>query len=105
LAGHRCRYGIDAFLAKFLYGWAHLFAIWDLLRRRPMGWKPTGVKVAGRRNQRMWAAIWIWSGGTSAAWIGTAVWRTITGGPRFLPLLGLGLLAGWITTLALRSRD
>jgi cellulose synthase (UDP-forming) len=103
-AWHRCRYGIDAYLAKFLYGWAHLFALWDLARRRPMGWKPTGVKVTGRRNQRMWAAIWIWSGGTCAAWIGTAAWRTDTEGPRFLPILGLGLFTGWITALALRSR-
>lgn len=38
-------------MAKLLYGWSHLFAIWDILRRRPMGWQPTGG--SGRKSDRL----------------------------------------------------
>ena len=25
---HRCRFGPEALMAKLLYGWAHVFALW-----------------------------------------------------------------------------
>jgi len=30
---HRTRYGPEALMAKMLYGWAHVFAVWDIERR------------------------------------------------------------------------
>lgn len=103
-AWHRCRYGIDAYLARFLYGWAHLFALLDLARRRPMGWRPTGSGTAKRRNLRLWVGIWAYSGGTAALWVAIAGYRTLTAGVRFAPMLALGALTGWIVALAIRSR-
>ena len=29
-AWHRCRFGPEALMAKLLYGWAHVFALWDV---------------------------------------------------------------------------
>ena len=31
-AWHRCRFGPSALMAKLLYGWAHVFALWDICR-------------------------------------------------------------------------
>ena len=101
---HRCRFGPSAYMAKLLYGWAHLFAIYDLLRGRPMGWKPTNSKSAAGRNRRLWLGVWGWSGGTCAVWITAAAWRTVVGGAQFLPMLVLGALNMWIVVLALMSR-
>jgi cellulose synthase (UDP-forming) len=101
---HRCRFGPSAYMAKLLYGWAHLFALIDLLRRRPMGWKPTGAAGAARRNGRLWAGMWGWSVSTGLAWTGIAAWRTTTEGMRFAPITLLGALTLWITLLAIASR-
>ena len=46
-AWHRCRFGPEALMAKLLYGWAHLFALWDICRGRRMGWQATG---SGKRK-------------------------------------------------------
>jgi len=101
---HRCRFGPSAYMAKLLYGWAHLFAISDLLRGRPMGWKPTNSKSAASKNRRLWVGVWGWSGGTCAIWIAAAAWRTVSSGVQFLPMLALGALNMWIVVLALMSR-
>jgi cellulose synthase (UDP-forming) len=101
---HRCRFGPSAYMAKLLYGWAHLFAIWDLLRRRPMGWKPTGGKGSGRKNRRLWVGVWAWSGGTCLLWSAAAAVRTVLSGIEFAPMFLLGLLNGWIVLLALKAR-
>jgi cellulose synthase (UDP-forming) len=101
---HRCRFGPSAYMAKLLYGWAHLFAIWDLLRGRPMGWKPTGGRGAGMKNRRLWIGVWAWSGGTCALWVAAAALRTATSGLQFAPMFLLGLLNGWIVVLALMAR-
>jgi len=101
---HRCRFGPSAYMAKLIYGWAHLFAILDLMRGRPMGWKPTGGRSSGKKNRRLWVGIWGWSGGTCAVWIAAAGLRTVMDGIQFAPMLLLGLLNGWIVVLALQSR-
>lgn len=44
---HRSIYGIEAWAVRSVYGWAHLFAIYDALTRRTMSWQPTGA-VKGR---------------------------------------------------------
>ncbi len=101
---HRCRYGPTAYMARLLYGWAHLFALAAMARRKPMGWKPTGAQSPGTRNRRLWAGVYGWSGGTTAVWISVAGYRAVTEGPRFLPMLALGLLTGWVVALAIVSR-
>ena len=46
---NRGRYGIEALMTKSLYGWAHLFAVSDILRKRTAAWQPTGGKVTSAR--------------------------------------------------------
>lgn len=42
---HNSTYGIEAWSTRSVYGWAHLFAIFDKITGRAMQWQPTGVKV------------------------------------------------------------
>jgi cellulose synthase (UDP-forming) len=44
---HKNIYGIEAWAVRSVYGWAHLFAIYDAITRRAMSWQPTGA-VKGR---------------------------------------------------------
>ena len=73
---HRAPYRLEAWSARMMYGWAHVFAIWDILRRNRMGWQPTGSSGA-KKNQtrRFWIGLIVWSGGTAVAWVAIAVWR------------------------------
>ncbi|MBR7826239.1 glycosyltransferase [Actinospica sp. MGRD01-02] len=103
-AWHRCRYGTEAWMAKLLYGWAHMFAITDLLRRKPMGWRPTGGKSATRANRRLWIGVGAYSGGTSVAWIAAAGYRAATWGVQFAPMFALGAFSLYTTVLAIRAR-
>lgn len=89
---HRCKWGMEAWSVQMVYGWSHLFALTDIVRRRPMGWTPTGAgRTAGRRAIAFRSAILLWSGGIAAAWVGLALWRWQERHLDFLPLLGLGL--------------
>ena len=103
-AWHRCRFGPSALMAKLLYGWSHAFAIWDLLRRRPMGWQPTGGSARKSRTRRVWTGIALWNGSTSAAWVLLALRRAVADGLNFAPLLFIGLMTSVITVMALLSR-
>jgi cellulose synthase (UDP-forming) len=51
------RYGPSSLMAKSLYGWAHFFAVADIVRRKPMGWVTTGA-----RERRPTARLWLWLG-------------------------------------------
>jgi cellulose synthase (UDP-forming) len=73
---HRCRYGPEVWSVKLLYGWAHLFALKDALRRRSMGWQPTGG--AGSRATTLRVGVALWSGGTALALLSAGVWRALT---------------------------
>jgi cellulose synthase (UDP-forming) len=89
---HRCKWGLEAWSVQMVYGWSHLFALTDVLRRRPMGWTPSGAGPNGdRRAIAFRSAIVIWSGGISALWVGMALWRWRERHLDFLPMLGLGL--------------
>ena len=46
-AWHRCRFGPTAFMAKFLYSWAHMACLFDICRGKRMGWQATG---SGKRK-------------------------------------------------------
>ena len=54
---HRCAYRVEAWTVKMVYGWAHAFAIWDLLRGQSMGWQPTGGTGRKNRTGRLWWGI------------------------------------------------
>ncbi|MFI9547455.1 glycosyltransferase family 2 protein [Streptomyces sp. NPDC052016] len=90
---HRCRYRLEAWAARLMYGWAHLFAIWDIVRGRRQSWRPTGSATARRKgNRRFWIGIWLWSGGTALTWVGAAIWRALTMyPPDFALVLATGL--------------
>jgi cellulose synthase (UDP-forming) len=103
-AWHHCRFGPSALMAKLLYGWSHSFAIWDLLRRRPMGWQPTGGSARKSKTRRIWTGIALWNGTTSAAWVLLAFWRTVHDSMNFVVLLAIGLMTLAITIMALLSR-
>ena len=103
-AWHHCRFGPTALMAKLLYGWAHVFALWDIMRGKRMGWQPTGGSKQKSKTRRIWAGIALWNGTTSVVWVLFALWRTVHNGRSFVVLLATGLLALFITAMALLSR-
>jgi cellulose synthase (UDP-forming) len=90
---HHCPYRLEAWACRMIYGWAHLFAIWDILRGKPMGWQATGSQAAARdRTRRLRWGLYLWGGGSAAAWVGLAFWRLATMHPaNFALLFGSGL--------------
>lgn len=109
-AWHRSPHGLAALSTRFLYGWAHLFAILDVLRGTAKAWSPTGAagtnkstKVVLLQNLLVWGTIV--SGGGAVTWVGLAAWRMVSGGRwyDFAPMLALGLLYAAICGLALGS--
>ena len=74
---HRASYRQEALSVKLAFGWAHLFAIVDVLRRKPMGWTATGGKSKDRRVFwfRFWAAAW--GAGSAAVLLGSCLWRVL----------------------------
>lgn len=76
---HRAPYRLEAWSARMMYGWAHVFVIWDLLRGREMGWQPTGSNGAKtNRTRRFWLGMTIWGGGTALLWVVLAMYRMLT---------------------------
>jgi cellulose synthase (UDP-forming) len=104
-AWHRCRYGPTAFMAKLLYGWAHFYAITDILRGKRMGWQTTGGLSRKAGTRRIWTGIIVWNGTTCAAWVLLALWRSVKYGPQNMAvLLAGGIVASIVTAMALGSR-
>lgn len=103
-AWHRSRFGPTALMAKLLYGWAHLFCLWDILRRRQMAWQVTGSGTRKARTRRIWVSVTVWDGGTGLAWVALAAWRMTQFGSAFFPLLATGLLAWVVSWMAIGSR-
>jgi cellulose synthase (UDP-forming) len=104
-AWHRCQFGPTAYMAKLLYGWAHVFALWDICRGRRMGWQTTGAAKRKAGTRRIWYGIAAWNGTTCAAWVLLALWRASQyGAANFSVLLFGGLFASLITAMALGSR-
>lgn len=78
-AWHRSSYRLEAWAVRMMYGWAHVFAISDLIRRRQQGWQPTGATQSGRqRPNRLTVGVALWGGGTAAVWVGAALARMLT---------------------------
>ncbi len=90
---HRAPYRLEAWSIRMISGWAHVFTFWDMLRGRLRGWQPSGTGAArqdGRR--RFWVGLIGWSFGTSALWVGLALWRMTTMNPyNFFLIFVLGV--------------
>jgi cellulose synthase (UDP-forming) len=76
---HRSRYRLEGWTVKLLYGWAHVFAVWDILRGRRMGWQPTGGTAKKSKTRRLWLGLTVWTAGSGLVWAGVAGWRMLTG--------------------------
>ncbi|HXA62035.1 MAG TPA: cellulose synthase catalytic subunit [Streptosporangiaceae bacterium] len=101
---HRCRFGPEALMTKLLYGWAHVMALWDITRRKRMGWQPTGSVKKKSKTRRVWVGIAVWNGGTGLLWVAVAGWRMLTmDATTFFPMFALGAFALTITAMALAS--
>jgi cellulose synthase (UDP-forming) len=74
---HRSRYRLDAWTVKMIYGWAHAFAIFDILRGRRMGWQPTGGVAKKSKTRRVWIGMSVWTGGTAVFWVGGAAYQML----------------------------
>lgn len=100
---HKSPYRLEAWSARMMYGWAHVFAIWDILRKNRMGWQPTGSSGAKKnKTRRFWLGLSLWSGGTALVWVGAAVWRTFTMyPPNFALILSSGLFYALVVGRAL----
>lgn len=90
---HKAPYRLEAWAVRMMYGWSHVFAIWDALRRKRMEWQPTGSKAKARdKTRRFWTGIIFWGGGTALVWVGAAVWRMTTMyPPDYMLVLSAGL--------------
>ena len=102
---NRGRYGLTGTMAKLLYSWAHVFAIWDGLRDRGMEWQVTGAGSAKSNLHRIWLAMGVWMGSTSLIWIGAAAFRVVTmSAKNFLFLLLTGMIYAVVAATALLAR-
>jgi cellulose synthase (UDP-forming) len=94
-AWHRCRYGIEAQAVKLIYGWAHAFALMDILRDKRMGWNATGSKKSAG-SRRIKHARWLiggWGFSTGLFWVGgSAYYMVAWDWLNFLPNLFTGLV-------------
>ncbi len=90
---HRAPYRLEAYACRMVYGWAHVFTIWDVLRNNRMGWQPSGSSAKKQgRNKRFWIGMIGWTAVTAAAWVGLCLWRMYTMDPiNFMVLLAAGL--------------
>ncbi|MFJ9819228.1 glycosyltransferase family 2 protein [Streptomyces sp. NPDC101151] len=105
---HRNPYRLEAWATRVMYGWAHVFAIWDVVRRRPMGWQPTGSSGAKKnKTRRFWGGMWLWSAPTAVLWPALSVWRMNGAHPEnFALMLASGLFyAVAVTRVLIQPRE
>lgn len=74
---HRASYRLDAWTVKMVYGWAHAFAITDLMRGRSLGWQSTGGTAKKSKTRRLWMGIKFWTTGIGVVWVGLAASRML----------------------------
>jgi len=101
---NKTKFGLEALMARYLYGWSHAFAIWDIVRKRQMGWQSTGS--GGKKNTgRMWKAIGWYGGLTSVTWAAVAAVRLVQYGFwNYIFLFATGVMYGTIVWMAFHSR-
>lgn len=90
---HRAPYRLEAYACRMVYGWAHVFTIWDVLRNNRMGWQPSGSSSKKQgRNRRFWIGMIGWTAASAVVWIGLCLWRMYTMDPfNFIVLLASAL--------------
>lgn len=97
------RFGPEAMMARYLYGWSHAFAIWDIVRGHRMGWQSTGS--AGKKNtRRIWWAMGLYGGLTAGAWVFVAALRLVQYGFwNYVFLLATGLVYAALVGMAFQA--
>jgi cellulose synthase/poly-beta-1,6-N-acetylglucosamine synthase-like glycosyltransferase len=104
-AWHRCRFGPSAFMAKALYGWAHLFCLLDLVRGKRLGWQATGEVRRKAGTKRVWIGVALWNVPACAAWVLLSLWRmTRYGAANYVLMLVAALFASLVTWMMVASR-
>lgn len=77
---HHAPYRLEAHACSMVYSWAHVFTIWDVLRKNRMGWQPTGTSSKKQgRNRRFWIGMIGWTSTTALVWVGLSLWRMADG--------------------------
>ncbi|MFG2064397.1 glycosyltransferase family 2 protein [Micromonospora sp. NPDC048871] len=76
---HRASYRLESWTVKMIYGWAHAYAIIDIIRGRRMGWQPTGGTAKKSKTKRLWTGMKVWTAGSGLIWVGLAGWRLVSG--------------------------
>jgi cellulose synthase (UDP-forming) len=99
-AWHRCRWRLEAWSVQLVYSWSHFFALVDIVRRRPMGWAPTGARSANTRRAIAFRAALTWSALVATAWVGLALYRGRAHPADFLPI---ALLGGFYLAIVART--
>src|SRR5262249_3905861 len=96
---HRSDYGAETWAVKHIYSWAHLIALCDALRHRPMGWTPTGAKASGNSRYYVFRALqFLLSFLPCLAWVALAARQILELQEySFIPLLAGGLFMAWTT--------
>jgi len=90
---HKSIYGIEAWAVRSIYGWAHLFAIYDALTHKAMQWQPTGA-VKGRDYRYITFRVFqiIFNFIPAVLWVGYAMWNMhVTDLFAFAPMLVSGM--------------
>lgn len=101
---NRVRYGPSALMARYLYSWAHLFAIIDAIRGRRRSWQVTGGGIKADTD-RIWTVVIVLGSLTSIAWIEGAAVRARQYGLRNWAFVEFaGLLYLLIFSMAVRAR-
>lgn len=73
---HDSTYGIEAWSTRMVYGWAHLFAIFDTIRGTHMQWSPTGAKTKKDFRYLSFRILQVlFNLFPAAAWVVLACWR------------------------------
>jgi cellulose synthase (UDP-forming) len=92
---HRSRFRWETLSVKVTYGWAHAFAILDLIRGKPMAWTATGERARVRRLLWFRAVAVLWGTGTGILLVGACLWQVIHNrhsAVQFAPMVALALL-------------
>jgi cellulose synthase (UDP-forming) len=90
---HKATYGVEAWSTRLVYGWAHLFAIYDYITGNRMQWKPTGGKMnIDIRYVNFRIMQFVFNFIPAVAWVGIAGYKIVAFGDfNFVPIFIGGL--------------